>query len=163
MDPARLIAKYRPSGVLLDTNLLVLLVIGLYSQDRISTFKRTVQYTRDDFHLVAGIATTFSRRITTPQILAEVDNLTRQLPGREHAALAAIMSPLIEEQFEIYSPSAVAAHHERYVELGLTDCTTIAAADGVLVITDDFRLSNILGHLGRDAVNLNHLRPFAWS
>ena len=158
MDPAQLIKHYRTKGALLDTNLMVLLAVGLYRPERISTFNRTRQYTQDDFSLVAGTIGSFERRVTTPHILAEADNLTRQLPGREHGAVAAIMAPLIEDFFEIYSPSATAVRHERYSNLGLTDCVTIAATNEILVITDDFRLSNILTHLGRDAININHIR-----
>lgn len=158
MEPLQLIAKYRNKGVLLDTNLMVLLVVGLYKRERISSFKRTDQYTASDFSLVVDLMATFERRITTPHILAETDNLTRQLPSREHSAVSAVLAPLIESHFEIYSPSAAAARHEKYSNFGLTDCVTIAAADGVLVITDDFRLCNVLSHLGRDAININHIR-----
>ena len=163
MEPSQLIAKYRGKGVLLDTNLMVLLAIGLYKRERISSFKRTDKYTARDFSLVTDIMNKFERRITTPHILAETDNLTRQLPGREHNAVAAILAPLIENLFEIYSPSVTAVRHERYSTLGLTDCVTIAAADEILVITDDLRLSNILSHLGRDAININHIRTLNWT
>lgn len=161
MDPAQLVAKYRRKGVLLDTNLMVLLAIGLYKRERIPSFKRTDQYTESDFDLVARIVANFERRITTPHILAETDNLTRQLPAREHRAVAAIMAPLVEKLFEIYSPSAAAMRHQRYSTLGLTDCVTIACAADVLVITDDLTLSNILSHLGRDAININHIRTLS--
>jgi len=158
MEPSQLIAKYRGKGVLLDTNLMVLLAVGLYKRERISSFKRTDQYTTRDFSLVAGIMDKFERRITTPHILAETDNLTRQLPAREHRAVAAIMAPFVEKLFEIYSPSAAAMHHQRYSTLGLTDCVTIACATDILVITDDLTLSSILSHLGRDNININHIR-----
>jgi rRNA maturation endonuclease Nob1 len=36
------------------------------------------------------------------------------------------------------------------------------AATGVLVVTDDFRLSNVLSGLGYDAININHIRSQAW-
>lgn len=162
MEPALLIAEYRAKGVLIDTNLLVLLAVGLYKPDRISTFNRTRQYTLDDFKLVERIVRGFERLVTTPQILAEADNLTRQLPTREHHAIANVIAALIVRLFEVYVPSSDTVKNERYPDLGLTDCTTIAAADNLLVITDDFRLSNVLRYLGHDAINLNHLRPAAW-
>lgn len=162
MNPAQLITKYQNKGILLDTNLMVLLGIGLYKRERISSFKRTIQYTEDDFSLVARVVGRFDRRVTTPHILAEADNLMRQLPAREHRAVAAIMAPLVESLFESYSPSAPAMRNEKYLTLGLTDCVTIAAADEILVITDDFPLSNILSHLGRDAININHIRTLTW-
>jgi len=160
MEPLELIEKYRDKGVLLDTNLMVLLAIGLYKRERISSFKRTDKYTNRDFSLMIGLLGQFQQRITTPHILTETDNLTRQLPTNEHAAIAATMTLLIDEHFEIRRPSAYAARHPRYADVGLADCMTITATEGVLVLTDDFRLANILSHLGRDAVNINHLRTF---
>ncbi len=160
MEPLELIAKYRNKGVLLDTNLMVLLAVGHYKLERISSFKRTDKYTVDDFALVSRILANFERRITTPHILAEADNLMRQLPNWECGPVAAVMTRLIENIFEIYSPSLDAARNERYSILGLTDCVTLAVAKEVLVITDDFPLSNVLSHLGRDAININHLRMF---
>jgi hypothetical protein len=161
MEPLQLIAKYRSKGVILDTNLMVLLAIGYFNRERISSFKRTDQYTVRDFSLVDGIIAKFERRITTPHILAETDNLTRQLSNREHSAVAAVMTRLIVDFFEIYSLSVNAAQNERYPILGLTDCVTVAAASEVLIITDDFPLYSILCHLGRDVININHIRSLA--
>lgn len=161
MEPLQLIAKCRGKGVLLDTNLMVLLAVGYYNIARIASFKRTNQYTADDFSLVHRIVAQFERRVTTPQILAETDNLTRQLPAREHSAVAGVMARLVERLFEISLPSAEAVRHPRYPLLGLTDCVTIACAIDSLVITDDLILFSILSHLGRDAININHIRTLS--
>jgi hypothetical protein len=163
MDPAQLMQSYLAKGVLIDTNLLVLLAVGLYRPDRISTFNRTRQYTVEDFDLVANAVNRFNRRVTTPHILAEADNLTRQLSRRERSTVSIIMARLISDSFEIYSPSADAVRHDQYSNLGLTDTVTIAASKDVLVITDDFPLSNVLSHLGRDAININHFRNYIWA
>lgn len=128
MEPLELIAKYRSKGVLIDTNLLLLFAIGCYKRERIASFKRTDKYTTQDFYLVVEMLDRFERRVTTPHILAEADNLARQLPSREHRAVAAVMTPLVESLFEVYCPSGVAVRHERYPLLGLTDCVTIATA-----------------------------------
>jgi hypothetical protein len=100
----------------------------------------------------------FNRRVTTPNILTEVDNLARQLPEDEHEAISAALFQLISTSFEIYSPSATASQTEIYPLIGLTDCVTLSSSDDVLVLTDDFELSNRLTSLGRDALNINHIR-----
>jgi hypothetical protein len=41
----------------------------------------------------------------------------------------------------------------------MTDCAILEASAELLVLTDDFRLSNILMRLGRDTLNINHIRP----
>jgi hypothetical protein len=154
--------KYKSKGVLVDTNLMVLVVVGSYSKNRILTFKRTIQYTLEDHDLILQIITSFPRRITTPHILAEVDNLTRQLPQAEHRAVSATITQVVSDLFEVYVPSANAIREISYSVLGLTDCATMLAASDALVVTDDFRLSNVLSSLGRDVLNINHIRTFGW-
>jgi len=162
--PATLFKKYKPKGILIDTNLLVLIVIGTYNRPRVATFKRTIQYTLDDLEMMLRILAYFDRCLTTPNILTEVDNLTRQLPEAEHKPLAVAFSQLISRQFEIYLGSHHVAQHAAYSKLGLTDCATALAAaeQNVLVITDDLRLSNILSDLDLDAININHIRTLNW-
>ncbi|MGD0023751.1 MAG: hypothetical protein ABSC37_03850 [Xanthobacteraceae bacterium] len=155
-----IIEKYKSKGVLFDTNLLVLLVIGIYRRARIATFKRTRQYAPEDFALVLSLIEKFDRRITTPNILTEANNLVRQLPESEHPAVSRIMAHLIAEIFEQYRISAEAVRYLGFARLGLTDCITASIANEALVLTDDFRLSNTLFHLGRDVININHLRDF---
>jgi hypothetical protein len=161
VSPEQLVEKYCNKGILIDTNLLVLLVTGVYRRERVSTFNRTRQYTLEDFDLLVDLIRRFRRRIVTPHILAEADNLTRQMPRSEHRGIATAMRDLLSELLEIYIRSTNAAQHERFADLGLADCTIIEASNDMLVLTDDFRLSNILPYIGRDA--LNHIRTLDWS
>lgn len=158
MDMSELVERHRKNGILVDTNLLVLLATGIYRRARISTFNRTRQYTPDDFDILVRLISLFQKRIVTPHIVAEADNLARQLPSTEHRGIAAAITALVSDSFEIYCPSVDATRHERYVALGVTDCTIVVASRDALVVTDDLRLSNILTHLGRDAININHIR-----
>jgi len=161
---ASLFERYRTKGILVDTNLMVLVAVGTYNKFRVETFKRTIQYTLNDLELMLRILAYFERRLTTPNILTEVDNLTRQLPESEHKALAASFAQLVSGKFEVYVRSSQAAQHAAYLKLGLTDCATAvtAAEEEVMIITDDLRLSNILSHLGMDAININHIRTLNW-
>src|SRR3954467_11508034 len=106
MDPSELIDKYKSRGVLIDTNLLVLLAVGIYRPDRIATFKRTRPYTLRDFEFILRLADAFRRRITTPNILTEADNLLRQLPEAEQLDVANTLAKLTHEAIEIYCKSA---------------------------------------------------------
>ena len=162
--PALLLERYRTKGVLIDANLMVLLAVGNYNKHRILNFKRTIQYTLNDLELMVRILTYFDRCLTTPNILTEVDNLSRQLPAAEHEALATAFAQLVSRKFEIYVQSSQVAQHSAYFKLGLTDCATaVAAAEaGALIITDDFRFSNVLSRLGMDAININHIRTLNW-
>jgi hypothetical protein len=48
-DAATLIEKHRGKGVLVDTNLFVLLLVGLVNENRILNFQRTQDFTIEDF------------------------------------------------------------------------------------------------------------------
>jgi hypothetical protein len=160
--PQSIFDRYRSKGILIDTNLMVLIAVGAYDPQRVLTFKRTLKYTLDDLVLMHRLLSYFVRRITTPNILTEVDNLTRQLPEAEYAAISVSIGQLVTNFFEVYIPSAGVIDNPNYPLLGLTDCVTAMAARDVLVVTDDFRLSNILAGLGCDAININHIRSQAW-
>jgi hypothetical protein len=135
----------------------------MYKRARILNFNRTRQYTQEDFDLLVRLVDLFRKRIVTPHIFAEADNLTRQLPRAEHGAVAAVMAKIVAESFELYCPSTEAIAQKHYSILGLTDCTIVAASHDALVVTDDLRLSNILPSLGRDAININHIRTLTWA
>jgi hypothetical protein len=48
----------RSRGILIDTNLFVLLIVGSGNRQRISQFKRTRRYTPEDWDLLTGLAET---------------------------------------------------------------------------------------------------------
>jgi hypothetical protein len=160
MEPLALIEKYSSKGALIDSNLLLLIAVGIYNRTRIASFKRTTQYTVRDFVLIIGLFDNFRRRVTTPHIITEVSNLARQLSEAEHKAVSAVLKFLIENTLEIYAPSVTLTENGLFPSLGITDCAILQASEGVLVLTDDFRLSNVLSSLGRDVININHIRHF---
>lgn len=155
-----LVKKYRTKGIFVDTNLMLLLLVGLYNPARIATFKRTQQFTVNDYALLLGILGLFDRKVTTPNVITEVDNLSRQMPSNEHKIVAAKMLELCGGLFEVYWPSRDAMTHFQYANVGLTDVGMILGAGDCLVLTDDFALAGRLQYLKYDVLNLNHLRQF---
>lgn len=160
MTFAELFAKHSGNGIIIDTNLMLLIAVGTFNPDRILTFKRTLKYTLQDFSLMKRIVAYFERRVTTPNILTEVDNLARQMPAADHASISKTIHDLTARLFEVHTPSAEIMKSSYYSTLGLTDSTIVALDTKLLVVTDDFRLSSILAHRGRDVININHLRTF---
>ena len=81
MDPTPLAfdAETR-AGLLVDTNLLVLYVVGGVNRNRIDTFKRTTRYTKSDYDLLLRVIAKFNPLYAVAHVLAEVSNLT-DLPG----------------------------------------------------------------------------------
>ena len=67
-DP--LLAKYRRKGVILDTNLLLLLLVGRFVPHAIGEFKllQNQGFTSADFELLRRLVSTFSTVVVTPHI-----------------------------------------------------------------------------------------------
>lgn len=89
LDARALIEKHRAKGVLVDTNLLVLLLVGTVNKQRIPNFKRTEDFTIEDYELLVRLINWFGKLIATPHVLSQVSDLT-DLPGKERTAIRAV-------------------------------------------------------------------------
>ena len=64
-------------AIVIDTNLMVLLVVGSASEDFITKHRRLKGYTVDDFRLLGLLIAEYSDMVLVPHILAEVSSLVR--------------------------------------------------------------------------------------
>jgi predicted nucleic acid-binding protein len=128
----------RRNGVLIDTNMLVLLIVGSVNRERVSQFKRTSDYSSTDWDLLIGVLEQISQRYTIPHVLAEVSALT-DLKGPEREIARVILRNLIGTLDELEIRSVDACANTVYVRLGLTDAAIAAAARlrGCSVLTND--------------------------
>jgi rRNA-processing protein FCF1 len=159
-----LIQRYRDSGILVDTNILLLYFIGQFDISRVPTFKRTAQFTIEDFGLLTKLLPLFKTIITTPNILSEVNSLSQQLPEPDRSTFFDIFAKRIHVLDEHYVESKTATNRKEFRKLGLTDSIIIGLSfKKYLVLTDDFRLSNYLSKNGIDVINFNHIRVSGWA
>ncbi len=70
------------SSLLIDTNLLVLLVVGVVDRKLISTHKRTKTFTESDFDLLVSVLKRFNEIWITSHCLAETSNLLKHAPDK---------------------------------------------------------------------------------
>src|SRR5205807_8110288 len=108
-------------GLLVDTNLLLLYFVGMYDQERIPRFKRTLTFTIEEFVLLASIFDSFDKVITTPNILTEVSNLSSQLPTNLHTHFYGYFASLIPFLEEHYTASGTISASTHFSKFGLTD------------------------------------------
>lgn len=163
-DLNELISRYKNSGLLIDTNIFLLYVVGMYDPDRISRFKRTMTFTLDDFGFLSGFLKQFTKLVTTPNILTEVSNLSGQLPEALKTEGFNQFSKLISSFEENFGASAKVSSLTHFCRLGLTDSGIIdLVRDKYLVLTDDFKLADYLEKEGIDVINFNHLRSLIWN
>ncbi|NJL90213.1 MAG: hypothetical protein HC916_10795 [Coleofasciculaceae cyanobacterium SM2_1_6] len=164
-DTKFLVNKYKPKGILVDTNILLLWFIGSVNRQRISQFNRTEKFTPEDYTTLVRVLTSFSKIITTPNILTEISNLVikdikkPELP-RCFEELTEVLST--EASFkleEYYIESRIATKVNKISEFSLTDCSILELArDRYLVLTDDSKFAGYLTGSGIDVVNFNNLR-----
>lgn len=160
----KLISKMQRNGVLLDTNLLVLLIVGLVDEKLIKTHKKLGAYTVQDFKILVGILETCKHIITTPHILAETSNLAvfGAHGNVENRIFLALRSFLLAEKFiEKHHQASVIVDREGYLQYGLSDIGLLEALSKdqkYVLLTDDHRFSGYAEKKNFDVLNFNHLR-----
>jgi predicted nucleic acid-binding protein len=152
----------RGDRLLVDTNLLVLLAVGMVNRDRIENFKRTRQYTVQDFDLLLRVLGRWRSLHTVPHVLAEVSNLT-DLPGSERPKVRQVLKETISVLTEVELSSVRAAQDPIYPALGLVDAAIAAVAreHECTVLTDDLDLYLRLQRDNLQVLNFTHLRARA--
>ena len=154
---------HRKSGVILDTNILLLYFVGTFDKTRISTFKRTNTFAPEDFDTLSSFLRSFDKIVTLPNILSEVSNLLGQLKGELKQGCFQYFACGIDLFDEQYLPSNRIAKRSEFVRFGLTDTAILELARAnYLVLTDDFELFGYLTAKGLDALNFNHIRVYNW-
>jgi hypothetical protein len=140
------------SRLLIDTNILLLYVVGSFGRDTIKRFKRTSAFDADDFDLLVRHIGSYTNIVVTGGIL----------PDYLHEAVAPTLVSVVNDAVEEHAPAAEVLADRVFPRLGFTDCGIVRAANDreTTVMTDDVQL--YLELLAREmaAVNFNHLRAF---
>jgi rRNA-processing protein FCF1 len=148
-----------PRVVLIDSNLLLLLLVGSTDRKQIQRFKRTKKFSPDDFDRLVLLLGRFRRIATTPNVLTEVSNLAGQLHGTFKAQVLAGLGLISQELDERYIETSRVSGEACFTRLGLTDAAiSLAASEGTVVLTDDFPLTVELQRLGIPVQNYESIR-----
>jgi len=160
-----LIRKHSSRGILIDTNLLLLYLIGMFDENYINRFKRTKKYSIDDFKIVKNIINYFRKIIVTPQILAEISNLSKDIKDPFLSKYFSKLIDIIKDSEELYINKNDLLKPLLLPKYGFTDVSIIESADvhNHLIFTDDFPLSGYLCKYEMDVFNFNHIRTEMWS
>lgn len=158
--------RHRDEGILLDTNVLLLLWLAKFDP-RLIGGKRLEKYTPDDVELLAGYVGQFKRILTTSTILTETSNLAALvLSGDRKLALFRRLFPLFgvspPKGFHRCAVDGLTLDESIFVRLGFTDAS-IAATVGTqhLLLTDDLDLYLATQAQGTPAINFTHMREAA--
>ena len=152
-------------SLLVDTNILLLFLVGSLDPALIARHKRVNQFTVEDFHLLDGLLRRFEMILTTPNVLTEANNLARQIGGAAKEQLAALLGALLQKgAFEEHvAESREASQIAEFRRLGLTDAGILhLTRKEWTVLTDDLPLYLALQVRGLQAINFHHLRESMW-
>lgn len=156
-----LFRAYRKKGAIVDTNILLLFIVGCYDARLALVFKRTKKYDSTDFKIIKEIIACFSKIIVLPNILTEISNLLGQFSEAQRQSILSALPSHFTVWEELYIPSFDASRWKYFPQFGLTDSAiALLAAKEYLVITDDGRFSALLQGLQIDVVNFNHMRSW---
>ncbi len=147
----------RPS-VLVDSNLLLLLVVGLWNQKAITDQKRLNGMTAADFRLLQRFLASFPTICTTPHVLTEVSNLAGSATGQTRHAIFHQLAILLTILDERIMPSQELSRRAEFRSFGLTDAALASLNSEMLLLTEDGRLASHLQRQGWIALSLRDLR-----
>lgn len=151
-------------SVVVDTNLLLLLVVGSASKNFIGMHKRLKDdFTEDDFDLLGLIIAEFSDIIVLPHILAETSNLMRHIGNPALEKIQGKLRTLIESATEFPVQSVFGARRDEFNNLGLTDavmlhvCAMSLDGNSPTLITTDDKLANAANSLGYSVIDFKQV------
>jgi hypothetical protein len=157
--------KYRSTGVMLDTNLLLLYVFARLLPDMIGS-SRLAAYDSDSADLLLQYLEKFERVLTTAHVLAETSNLARQMvKGEKWKTMSEAVFPLFcLPDYSVLKPVVIITETidpMHFSKLGLTDAALANSAGAHLLLTADLDLYCEVVSNGQDAVNFTHMREAA--
>lgn len=149
-----------PAGYFIDSNLLVLLIVGNVGQHLIQKHKRSKVFTVEDYRALLDLLDSVDQIFVTPNTLTETSNLLAQHREPERSLLFDRFRYVIQNSLEVVVASLEASDNSEFNRLGLTDAALLQTVSAnTPVVTVDFGLYRAVMNKAPDAVvNFTHLR-----
>lgn len=149
-------------GVLLDTNVLLLLLVGRTDPDLINRCGRVRGYSADDYETLCELLRSARSLAVTPHILAETWNLGENaLNGKHRDGFRDAFLEYVKVSREAWVNAAMLVAQRYFYSLGITDSAIVRIKRRrPVVVTDDGPLARQLETLRLPVVNFTHLRNF---
>ena len=142
----------------IDTNLLVLLVVGSVDRQLIGKHRRVRAFTQEDYGRLLQMTGALNRLFVTPNILTEASNLLKNRKDRRFLDRLRIF---IKESEETVLASSKAARHSRFPKLGLTDAVLLEIVSEqrpLITVDHDLFRAAVSAKGVRAAFNFTHSR-----
>ena len=147
-------------GIIVDTNLLILFLVGKYDIDYISKFKITYKYSIEDFEILRDFVVKFKKIIITPHILAELSNLSMKITENRLKEYFKYFIEILKKSDEINIDKNSILLSKYVDKIGITDVGIMLASenDDFLFITDDIKLAYISLSKGLSVLHFSQIR-----
>lgn len=157
---APLVHKYRSRGMIIDTNLMLIYIIGHCDIRYMGEFGHTRNYMPEDHEHISRIMSFFNKKVITPHVLTELSNLYMTVRKDKQRSCLRPFQKLLKATDENNIDKNEILEHPLLGRIGVTDLGIIKAAKqyGYLVFTDDIRMTGLAKKAGIDVLNFNHLR-----
>lgn len=158
--------EHAEDGILLDTNVLLLLLVAQFKPDLVGG-KRLETYELRDAEMLTAYVKNFARILTTPHVLAETSNFIRQIvKGKTQSTLLTLLHPIFCLDEKGALAQCVVQGHDidigLFIRLGLTDSGLASSArKGRLLLTSDLDLHVAVVSSGAHSINFTHMREAA--
>ncbi len=148
----------KSSSILVDSNLLLLLAVGLWNPRAIASQKRLGDLTTDDFEILRAFLSSFNTVVTTAHVLTEVSNLAGAASGQSRAGIFAQLASLCKILDERSIAAVSIVDRMEFQVFGLTDAVLSQLCTDTLLLTQDGRLAAHLQNKGLTALTLKDIR-----
>ena len=143
---------------LLDTNVLLLFLVGETDVSLLKTFKRMQAFEAGDLGLLADALRPFRQILTTPHVLAETSNFVDQAPLYRRQDLIAALRRFAERNEERFEAAKELMTRKEFEYVGLADVGLVSLSSVATVLTIDYRLAYEISVNRGAVVNFQHLR-----
>ena len=128
---------------LIDTNSLIILLVGLIDPKLINSHKRTSIYEEQDFYDLVSVIERIESLIVLPNVWTEVDNLLNNFNKGHKEKYIHHVIETIKSTTEIYLETKTATKSNGFYDLGITDSLLLEhSKECELLITSDSYLSD---------------------
>jgi len=159
------ILQKQPTGLIVDTNILLLFLIGSYNPIFIKDCALVSQYSVEDFELLKKVFERFQNRkiIITPQIIAEVSNLsmTKMYGDKLHYCFQVFIRFLrTAEEHHQKSDCLWGMELQVLGKYGFTDLTIfeLAKNNHMIILTDEEDFFNYSYTKGVPVMKFSHFK-----
>lgn len=129
--------------IIIDSNSLIVLVLGLMNPSLIKNHKRTSIYEEEDYFNLLSVIPNFESIIVLPNIWTEVDNLLNNFSGNYREHYVDKILHLVKSTSEKYFETHKIINNDYFLDLGITDTLILECAkDCNLLVSSDSKLSD---------------------